>query len=488
MNDKQIAERILELSGGKGNIQKATHCITRLRLYIKDTSSFDKDTISDELGLQVVVAGGQHQVIIGPGKVDRVYDEFIEISGLEANEVVNDDNTGIEDAGKEFQEKQNLINRFIALLAGIFQPMLGILAGSGMIKGFTAILVTSGIIDSASTTYTVMNAIGDSFLIGLPVFVGYHAMKVFKGNPLIGATLGLILINPDITAFGQAEVISTLFEGTLFEAGVQGDFFGLPIVVGFIGYKYAVVPVIIISWIAAKVEIFTKRISPDSISLFLVSFVTILVSSVLGLLVLGPVFAIITSIVSNAFQSLLNSVPVVYGALLGGLWQVLVLFGLHWAIVPLSFIQLGEFAAGNVDKLNILSAAFGVSFATIGSVAGVMFVDRSKKTNQIAVPALITGIFGITEPAIYGVVLPKKIPFYTACVGGAVSGGFLSIVNNGAYTTGGLGVFKLPTFLNPAVSGLAGQSDLWTGIAGAVIGFVVAFILTMIFYKKPETV
>lgn len=486
MSDRQIAERILELSGSASNIEKATHCITRLRLYIRDESLFKKEEISDELGLQVIVAGGQHQVIIGPGKVDRVYDEFIEISGLESSEMVEDDDASIADKGKEFREQQNIINKFIALLAGIFQPMLGILAGSGMIKGMTALLVALNIVDGSSTTYVILNAIGDSFLIGLPVFVGYHAMKVFKGNPLIGATIGLILINPDITAFGQSEVLYTLFEGTPISAGVQGDFFGLPFVVGFIGYKYAVVPVIIISFLAAKIENFMKKITPDSISLFMISFVTILLSSVIGLLVLGPVFAIITSITSNAFQLLLSSVPVVYGALLGGLWQILVMFGLHWAIIPLSFVQLGEYAAGNVDKLNILAASFGVSFATIGSVAAVMMIDKSKKTNQIAIPAFLTGLFGITEPAIYGVVLPKRIPFYTACVGGAVSGAFLSIVNNGAYTSGGLGIFKLPTFINPDISGILGQTDVWMAIIGAIIGFAVAFVLTLVFYKKPQ--
>lgn len=485
MTDREVAARILELAGGKTNVSKVTHCVTRLRLYIKDTSIFQKEEIIDELGLQVMIAGGQHQIIIGPGKVDRIYDNFIEVSGLEANEMVDaDDEMNIADKGKEFKEKDNLFNKFVALLAGIFQPMLGILAGTGMIKGLTAVLVAMGLIEAGTTTYTIMNAIGDTFMMGLPVFVGYYAMKVFKGTPMIGATIGLILINADITAIGSLEPVSTLFAGTPIETSVQAQFLGLPVIVGTIGYKYAVIPTIIIAWFASKVERFTKKISPDSISLFFIPFLTILVSSIVGLLVLGPIFAIATSFLNSAFQVLLFKVPVITGIILGGTWQILVMFGLHWAIIPLSYLQLGELAAGNVDKLNVLSATFGVSFATIGSVLGVMLVDKSQKTNAIAIPAFITGIFGITEPAIYGVVLPKKIPFYTACAGGAISGAFLMIMNNGAYTTGGLGIFKLPTFINPNVTGIMGQTDLWTAIIGAIIGFVVALVLTMMFYKK----
>lgn len=485
MTDREVATRILELAGGKTNVSKATHCVTRLRLYIKDESIFEKESIADELGLQVMIAGGQHQIIIGPGKVDRIYDNFIAVSGLEANEIVDeDDEMTIADKGKEFKEKENLFNMFVALLSGIFQPMLGLLAGAGMIKGLTAVLVAFGLIDATTTTYTIMNTIGDTFLMGLPVFVGYYAMKVFKGTPMMGAAIGLILINSNITAIGSMDPINTLFVGTPIETNVQAQFLGLPVIVGTIGYQYAVIPTIIIAWFASKVERFTKKISPDSISLFFIPFLTILVSSIVGLLVLGPIFAIATSLLNSAFQVLLFKVPVLSGLILGETWQILVMFGLHWAIIPLNFLQLGELAAGNVDKLNVLSATFGVSFATIGSVLGVMLVDKSEKTNAIAIPAFITGIFGITEPAIYGVVLPKKIPFYTACVGGAISGAFLMMVNNGAYTTGGLGIFKFPTFINPNVTGVMAQTDLWTALIGAVIGFVVAFVLTMIFYKK----
>ncbi len=485
MSDREVAKEILKYAGGKTNVSKATHCVTRLRLYIKDPSKFENDKIIDELGLQVMVAGGQHQVIIGPGKVDRIYDQFIEVSGLDANAIVDDDDDkNIADKGKEFKEKDNLFNKFVALISGIFQPMLGILAGAGMIKGFTAVLVAFGIVDPASSTFVILNAIGDSFFVGLPVFVGFYAMKVFKGTPMMGAAIGLILMSPAITAFGMAEPLYVLFEGTPFATNVQAEFFGLPIIIGLIGYQYAVIPTIAIAWLAAKIEKLVKSIAGDSISLFFVPFCTILFSSIIGLLILGPVFAMVTSLINSVFQIIMLKVPVLTGILLGGTWQILVMFGLHWALIPLSFLQLGELAAGNIDKMNVLTSCFGVSFAAIGSVLGVMLVDKSEKTNAIAIPAFITGIFGITEPAIYGIILPKKIPFYTSCIGGAISGGFLMLVKNGSYTTGGLGIFAFPTYLNPNVTEIMAQRDLWNALIAAIMAFVIALVLTLMFYKK----
>ncbi len=487
MSDKELSQKILELAGGKENISKASHCVTRLRLYVIDESKFEKEKILDELGLQVMVAGGQHQVIIGPGKVDRIYDCFVELAGIEREALVDenlDEEKSIDQKGKEFQEKDTLFNRFVAILSGIFQPMLGLLAGTGMIKGLTAILLAASLISPDSTTYAIMNAIGDTFFMGLPVFVGYYAMKMFKGTPMMGAVIGLVLINPAITAIGSMDTLYTIFSGTPFAINVQATFFGLPISVGAIGYAYGVIPTIIIAWMASKLEKFAKKIAHDSFSLFFIPFFTVLVSSILGLVILGPIFSLLTSLLNNIFGYLLVSLPVITGFVLGGIWQILVMFGLHWAIIPLSYLQIGELAAGNIDKMNVLASTFGASFAVIGSVLAVMTLEKSKKTNAMAVPAFITGLFGITEPSIYGVLIPRKLPFYSACIGGAISGGFLMFANNGSYSTGGLGIFKLPTYINPDVTGLLGQTDLWTGIIGALIGFVSAYLITIVLYKK----
>ncbi len=485
MSDKELSQRLLELAGGKENVSNAAHCVTRLRLYIVDESKFDKEKILEELGLQVMLAGGQHQVIIGPGKVERIYDCFIDLAGIERVALVDeDDEKDISQRGKEFKEKDTLFNKFVSILSGIFQPMLGLLAGTGMIKGLTAILVATSLISPDGTTYAIMNAIGDTFFMGLPVFVGYYTMKMFKGTPLMGALIGLILINPAITSIGSMEPLYTIFSGTPFAIDVQGTLFGLPISVGAIGYLYAVIPTIIIVWMASKVEKFAKRISHDSISLFFISFFTVLVSSILGLVILGPIFSLLTSLLNAVFGYLLVTLPVITGFILGGTWQILVMFGLHWAIIPLSYLQIGELAAGNIDKLNILTSTFAASFAVVGSVLAVMTLEKSKKTNAMAIPAFITGLFGITEPSIYGVLIPRKIPFYSACIGGAIGGAFLSGVNNGSYSMGGLGIFKLPTYVNPNVTTLAGQTDLWTAILGALIGLVSAYIITIVMYKK----
>lgn len=493
MKDDDVARIIIKYAGGGENISKAVHCITRLRLYINDESKFNKDKINEELGLQVVVAGGQHQVVIGPGKVDRVYDEVIKQTNLVSFDTVDADEDeeekNIAEKGKDFKKKENLFNRLLAIISSIFAPMLGILAATGMIKGVTACLTAAGLIAVDGHSYAILNAIGDTFFAMLPIFVGFYAMKTFKGTPMVGAVIGAILVNPTITAIAPLQdgsnVIYTLFQGTAFQTPVTSEVFGIPVLsVGALGYQYSVIPIIFITYFAAKLERWCKSWAPDAVGLFLIPFITIFVSAFLGLIIFGPIFSLLTVILSNFFLWLSTISPLVYGFVLAGSWKILVLFGLHWALIPISFLQFAQLQAGSIDKMTFLSSTFVASFATIGAVLGIMMIDKSQKTNAIAVPAFITGIFGITEPCLYGVLLPRRITFWIACFASAIGGSYMSVTNSGTYTTGGTGVFGFPTYIDPNITGFIQQADFFNAIIGCLIAFVLAWILVLVMYGR----
>lgn len=477
MNENQIVESIINNAGGVENIKKATHCVTRLRLYVRDDKKIDMKAIEKETGYSVVKSAGQYQIIIGPGDIESVYSLFVKEAKIEELPIVD-----------ENEEKQSLLNRFIAMLASIFQPSLSILAGAGIIKASVALLSAMGLVDSAGQTYVVLDALGDTFFMFFPIFIGMYAMKTFGGSPLLGAAIGAILVNPNITAWGLADNLYTMFPGTIIESGVKAEFMGLPIMLTRYGYYYSVIPTIFVSFIGAKVELLSKKIYPKTVHMFMVSATVMVVSALIGLLVVGPVISIASGLVTNLFLTIKAVAPVVYGGVLGGFWQLIVLFGLHWAIVPFSFIEFAEMQAGNVDKMTFIAAQSQVCFATIGAVLAVMIRDKDSETTKMGIPAFIVGFLGITEPALYGITLPKKTPFIMSCIAGAISGGFIALTNAGTYMIGGSGVLGLPASLNPAITNFLEQTDFFNMLIGSIMAFVIALALTLITYRKKEVV
>lgn len=476
MNEKQLVHEIIKYAGGEGNIKKATHCVTRLRLYLNDDSLFDMKGLKTTTDLTTVVSAGQYQIIIGPGLVDDVYNEFVKTIGL--NQSKNDPEVS--------EEKDTVINRFIALLASIFQPTLSLLAGAGIIKAVVALLVAFGVVNDTSSTYVILNALGDTFFMMFPIFIGTFAFKTFGGNPLLGAAVGAVLVNPDITAFGQSEVLYTMFDGTHFASNVQAEFLGLPIMLTRYGYYYSVIPIIFISWMGVKIEKLSKKIYPKTIQMFMVSATTITLSVILGLLIVGPVISIVSGLLADTFLAMKATIPVIYGAVLGGLWQIIVLFGLHWAIVPFSFIEFAEYQAGNVDKMTFIAAQTQVCFATIGAVLAVIIKERNTETTKMGIPAFIVGFLGITEPALYGITLPKKTPFIMSCIASAVSGAYIAFTNVGTYMIGGSGILGVPATLNPEIKEFSQQADFFNLLIASGIAFGLAFILTALSYKRKN--
>ncbi|AND79098.1 beta-glucoside-specific PTS transporter subunit IIABC [Streptococcus pantholopis] len=469
-NYDDLARDIIAHVGGEDNVLSLGHCITRLRFYLKDESKADTDYLAEREGIVTVVqAGGQYQVVIG-NHVNEVYEAIL------ANSRIKGTAGGAEDgeSEEEPQPKGNLLDRFIALMSGLFQPILAVLAGAGVLKGLAALLVISGV-SNTSGLYMVVQAAGDGFFQFLPMALALTAARKFKSSEFIALAVAGAMLYPSLVNPTDAEPLMVLFKGTLFESEIYMTFLGIPMILQ--SYYSTVVPVIFAVWFAGKVEKLAKKIIPDVIKLALVPAFTLLIAVPVSVMLIGPISSWAASIVGGAIGNIIDYNTTIAYTIVGGLWQILVMFGLHWGLVP---IMYNNYATQGFDT--VLVGSFGASFAQIGVLLAVILKTKESKVKQIGWPAFVTGIFGITEPSIYGVTLPMKTPFIISCVAAALSGtlgGFLKLVS---YTSGGLGVFKYPTFLDP--EGI-NTMNVWNGVLVSVFAFVLGFVM-MMFVKVPR--
>lgn len=473
-----LARIIIQNVGGKSNIISVAHCITRLRFKLKDESKANKEVLESTDGvIKVMQAGGQYQVVIG-NQVNDVYDAVLEVGHLTAAGAVDEDGNAVEEdnAGGG---KKSPVSMLIDVISGTLQPTLGVLAATGIIKGLLALFDFIGLIPSTSGTYQVWYAVADGFFYFLPIILGYTAAKKFKVNEFIGMAIGIALCYPAMVNSTAGEVLGTVFGGTAFEMSYYQTFMGIPVIMPASGYTSSVVPIILAVAIAAPIEHWLKKVIPDVIKLFVVPFVTLVIMVPLTYLVIGPVASILCSILSLVFNAI-YSIPVVGGIiggiLIGAFWQVLVIFGLHWGLVPLAMINYGLMGYDT-----FLSPYFCVSFAQTFVVLAIILKTKNEKTKKVAIPAFISGIFGVTEPAIYGVTLPKKKPFVYSCIAGAIGGAFTGFMNTRSYSIGGLGLFGLPSFID--TTGDMGITNMIYIIIAILIASAVGFGLTYALYK-----
>lgn len=473
-----LARIIIQNVGGKSNIISVAHCITRLRFKLKDESKANKEVLESTDGvIKVMQAGGQYQVVIG-NQVNDVYDAVLEVGHLTAAGAVDEDGNAVEEdnAGGG---KKSPVSMLIDVISGTLQPTLGVLAATGIIKGLLALFDFIGLIPSTSGTYQVWYAVADGFFYFLPIILGYTAAKKFKINEFIGMAIGIALCYPAMVNSTAGEVLGTVFGGTAFEMSYYQTFMGIPVIMPASGYTSSVVPIILAVAVAAPIEHWLKKVIPDVIKLFVVPFVTLVIMVPLTYLVIGPVASVLCSILSLVFNAI-YSIPVVGGIiggiLIGAFWQVLVIFGLHWGLVPLAMINYGLMGYDT-----FLSPYFCVSFAQTFVVLAIILKTKNEKTKKVAIPAFISGIFGVTEPAIYGVTLPKKKPFIYSCIAGAIGGAFTGFMNTRSYSIGGLGLFGLPGFID--TTGDMGITNMIYIIIAILIASAVGFGLTYALYK-----
>ena len=457
-----LARIIIQNVGGKSNILSLTHCVTRLRFKLKDESKAQTDILKDTDGIVTVIqSGGQYMVVIG-NHVPQVYDAVCAVGHITPGGAVNEDGTAAEGGGDapKTKEKFNPINAFVSIVTSVFTPWLGVLAACGIVKGLVALFVALGVMDGAGSTYNILYSLGDCFFYFMPILLAYTASKKFGLPEFEGMIIGAAMIYPYLLGSST---------------NVHDSLFMIPVTMPSSGdYTSSVIPIICAVAFAAWFEKLYSKYIPDTIKMFAVPLITCIVTFALTLWIIGPIAAGAGDLLGVFFNWLANFNGILLGAVVGGLWQVLVMFGLHWALIPL---MLNNMAVQGFDTAMV--GMFGTTFAQVGAVAAIWIKTKNKKTKSLCAPAFISAIAGVTEPAIYGITLPKKTPFYITCVVAAVVGGLLMAFGVTSYTSAGLGVFGYTAYINTMTNDISGM--IWA-IVLSLVSVAAAFVLTFVTY------
>ncbi|MDT0125442.1 beta-glucoside-specific PTS transporter subunit IIABC [Paenibacillus sp. RRE4] len=454
MNNKDLAKNVLELVGGEQNISGLTHCATRLRFVLKDDSKADLKTLNQLEGvLKAQNSGGQVQVIIG-AKVDAVYNE---VKSLTSDRLENSEESAASSGSKK---KRNPFNAVLETIAGIFTPILPALVGCGMIKCFATVMAALGWLEG-SGFMVIINMIGDLIFYFLPFFLAVSAAHKFKTNPYLAVALAAGLMHP--TILNAAAQIA--------ETGVSTvDFLGMPILL--MKYSSSVIPIILAVWIMSYLYPLVNRVIPKFLQVLLTPMIVLFIMVPLELIVFGPVGSHIGDWLTNGINSLFSTAGVLAGAILGFFKPIMVMFGMHYAIMPIQVQQVATLGA-----TVLLPTALAANLAQAGAAFGVFVLTKNKTMKSAAGSSGLTALFGITEPAIYGVTLKYKRPFFAACLAGGIVSGFFSLVHTTANAIALPGVLALGTY----------TSDRYMYVViGCIAAVVLAFVFTLIAGIKED--
>ena len=461
---RKCAEEIFSYLGGRENLVSAAHCATRLRLVTVDNSKIDMKALENVEGVKgVFSSNGQLQLIIGTGTVNKVYDEFLKVTGLTA--------ASKEDVKAAAAAKQPLFKRAIKCLGDIFVPIIPAIVASGFLMGIMEALnfmVNNGFlnIDTSGSIYVFANLFANTAYVFLPILIAYSAAKAFGGNPYLGAVIGMLMIHPDLQ---NAWTVAT--EGVL---RTQSVWFGL-YEVNLVGYQGSVIPVIIAVWVMCFIEKRLHKIVPAMFDLFVTPLVSVFATGYLTYSIIGPIFSTVEHSIIGGIQSLL-ALPLGVGSLImGGLYSTTVVAGIHHMYTVIDVGQLSQY--GVTYWLPLASAA---NMAQGAAALAVALKTRNGKLKSMALPASLSCFMGITEPAIFGVNLRHFKPFVCGAIGGAAGAMYASLVGLGASGTGVTGLFGLLLCLHDPIN----------YVLMAAISIAVAFALTWVFGFKdaaPET-
>ncbi|MBR2564571.1 MAG: PTS glucose transporter subunit IIA [Paenibacillus sp.] len=449
MSQEKLAREIVERVGGEKNVQSLVHCATRLRFVLKDDSKADKAGLEKTEGVIAVKEnGGQFQVVVG-NKVPEVYQAIGQITNI------LDDSSSKEKGSKKVKGLGGIID----VISSIFAPLLGVMAGAGILKGLLLIANNLEWLDKADTTYIILYAAADSLFYFLPLLLAVTTARKFQGNVFVALTIAGALIYPTI--------IQLKTDGT------ATDFFGIPVVL--MSYSSTVIPIILAVIVMSKLEKFFNKLLHDSIKNFVTPLFLLVIMVPLTLIVFGPFGVYVGDAIASAMVAAFGFSPLLAGAVLGASWQLLVIFGVHWGLVP---VFINNIAVHGQD--GVKPAATASVFAQTGAAFGVMLKTKNKKLKTLAGSSTLTALFGITEPAIYGVTLPLKRPFIAGVIGGAVGGAIIGQAGTQAFASGAPGLLTLPIFYGPGGQGFPGL------IMGITASFVVSAVLTYIMgFKDP---
>lgn len=463
MDYRKVAEEIYNKVGKKENLISAAHCATRLRLVIADNNKCDSKAVEEIEGVKgVFFASGQLQIILGTGTVNKVYDEFIAISGLTAATKA--------EVKQAAAAQQNIFKRAIKTLGDIFVPIIPAIVASGFLMGIMEALnfmVNNGFIalDTTSSIYVFAKLFSNVAYVFLPILIAYSAAKAFGGNPYLGAVIGMLMIHPDLQ---NAWTVAS--EGVQIR---QSVWFGL-YDIDLIGYQGHVIPVIIAVWVMCFIEKKLHKLVPEMFDLFVTPLLSVFITGYLTYSIIGPIFVLIENSIIDGIQWLI-ALPLGIGSfIMGALYAPTVVAGVHHMYTIIDVGQLAKY--GVTYWLPLASAA---NLAQGAATLAVSLKTKNAKTKSMALPSAFSAFMGITEPAIFGVNLRFFKPFICGCIGGACGALFASITHLGASGTGVTGFFGVLLCLNMPL-----QYILMMAIS---IG--VSFVLTWLFgYKDPDTV
>lgn len=451
-----LSRIIIQNVGGKSNIAGLTHCVTRLRFKLKDESKAQTDILKETDGIVTVIqSGGQYMVVIG-NHVPDVFASVVSVGHLES--IAQGGGADEEDDGPK--EKQNPFNAFVGIVTGVFTPCLAVLSACGILKGFLALFSYFGWMDATGGTYTLLYALADSFFYFMPVLLGYTAAKKFKLPEMEGLIIGLVMVYPSLTSAALAGMESFKFAGIPIIMPAAGD------------YTSSVIPVICSVAFAAFVEKRIKNFIPDVVKTFVVPLITLCITIPVTFLVIGPIASGAAGLIGAACEAIANVSNVLLGAFIGFFWQILVMFGLHWATIP---IAMSNMSTNGYDV--VLVGMFGTTFAQTGAVLAIWLKTKNQKLKSLAAPAFISGVAGVTEPAIYGLTLPKKKPFFITCGVAGVAGAALAGLGVKCYQMAGMGVFGYTAYIDTVNNDISGMiaALIISGLA-LVAGFILVYI------------
>lgn len=443
---EKLAVDIINAVGGKKNIIKASRCATRLRLVLKETTTEAKENVSALTGVITVVENsGQFQVVIGT-HVGKVFDKVASELNLDSNAIEED------------APKASILSRVIATMSAVFAPFIYILAAAGILQGCLILINMVSPSFSSTGTYEVLSFMSWAPFTFLPIFIAITASKHFKCNMFIAVACCAALVSPT-----WAEIAARIADGESIR------FLGISLAET--TYTSSVLPPLFLVWILSYVERFVDKKLPEVIKALFTPFICMVVMVPLTILVIGPLSDSLATAIANGYNALYNLAPAVAAAVIGGLWQVVVIFGVHWGVTPMCLANYDLYGMDTFQAFQTMAV-----IAQAGAVFGVFIKARNKQTKNIALSAGVTGIFGITEPAIYGVNLRFKKPFICGCIAGAVGAVVGSFFNIAYYAYAGLpGMLTVVNAITPNNS-----KSIIGMLLGATISFVGAIILVQI--------
>ena len=468
-NYKEISKEILEYIGGKENVVSAAHCATRLRLVLKD----DKKININEIEKMPAVKGnfnnsGQFQIILGSGVVNEVYKEFIKMADIS-------EGTTKEELKKEAEKKLNPLQRLIKSLADVFVPVLPILVAAGLLMGINNILTSQGLFiegQSLIEAYPqfkdlaeMINTFANTGFAFLPIFLGFSATKSFGGNPYLGACIGALMIHGDL--LNGYSYASAALEGTV----PAWNILGFSILK--VGYQGTVLPVLASSYVLAKTEKTLHKIVPSVLDNLLTPLFTVFITGLLTFIAIGPVMRIVGDGITAGLVGLINTLGPIGGAIFGFFYAPIVITGMHHSFTAIETQLLADIANTGGSFIFPVAAMSNVAQGA-AALAVILILRKDNKMKGIASASGISALLGITEPAIFGVNLKLRYPFFGAMIGSAVASGYIMLTKVLALSPGAAGL--------PGIISIRPQSMV-NYIIGMIISMAVTFIATVMLAK-----